>query len=138
MERAGLHFPPARLARLKGARQVAVAGPYAFFSGQTALREDGSVVGIDDVAAQVEQVYANLEQATNAIGRGLGDIVKTTTFLTDASQHLPVQQFQQKLFGDAGPTNSTVIVTGLARPELLIEIEAIVFMDTQPPDAPRT
>jgi len=70
----------------------APVGPYSqaiehdgwiFVSGQIPLDpESGELVG-DDAATQTRQVLANLQAVLEAAGVGLGDVVRTTIYLTD-------------------------------------------------------
>ncbi|WP_075293014.1 RidA family protein [Pararhizobium arenae] len=118
---------PDGLYKLKGAHQVVRVGNTVYLSGLVACRADGSVAG-SDAATQVRQTYENMKVALASVGADLSSVVKTITYLTHASQYKDVQSHQVELFGQNGPANSTVIVSGLAWPELLIEIEAIAYL----------
>ena len=56
-----------------------------FIAGQVALDGQGKLVGENDVAAQVEQVFQNLRTVVEACGGSLDDVVKITIFVTDPS-----------------------------------------------------
>lgn len=118
---------PEGLYRLKGAHQVVKVDNVVYLSGLVACKADGTVAG-SDAASQVRQTYENMKVALASVGADLGNVVKTITYLTHAAQYQDVQKHQVELFGDRGPANSTVIVSGLAWPELLIEIEAIAHL----------
>lgn len=98
-----------------GARRVLV-------SGQVGARPDGSVP--EDPAAQVEQLFHNLESVLGAHGLGLKDVVKQVVFLTDRSIIAPYRQVRARLMGDHAPVSTLVIVAGLVDPRFVIEIEA--------------
>ncbi len=55
-------------------------GNLLFISGQTAIDENGQLVGIGNFDAQAEQVFANLEQVLRAGGSSLENVFKVTIF----------------------------------------------------------
>src|SRR6201998_1118169 len=57
-----------------------------FISGQTALDQDGNLVGKNDFAAQAAQVFRNLAAALQARGYDAASLVKLVVFLTDMGQ----------------------------------------------------
>jgi 2-iminobutanoate/2-iminopropanoate deaminase len=120
---------PPGLTRPTGYTHVVVSadGRTAYVAGQVAFDSTGKVVGVGDFQAQAEQVFANLRRALVSVGASFGDVVKTTTFLTDL-KNLPALRDIRARYFDAThpPANTLVPVTALARPELLLEIEAVV------------
>jgi enamine deaminase RidA (YjgF/YER057c/UK114 family) len=101
-----------------------------FVSGQVAMDGDGRVVGAGDLKAQAAQVYRNLAAVLAEAGCTLRDVVKFTTFLTRSEDWAPFAEWRKaeypKLFPDGiYPANTGVVVKELARPELLLEIEAV-------------
>jgi enamine deaminase RidA (YjgF/YER057c/UK114 family) len=58
----------------------------------------GNLVGGSDFKAQAEQVFANLGRALASVGASLADVVKSTTFITDA-KHVPALRGPQPPFG---------------------------------------
>lgn len=97
-------------------------------AGQVALDKDGNVVGVGDFRAQAEQVFANLKAVIEAAGGTLNDILKTTTFVTDISNRPLLAEVRQKYFPTDPPASTLVMVSSLARPEFLIEVEAIAVL----------
>jgi enamine deaminase RidA (YjgF/YER057c/UK114 family) len=117
----GVHEPT-------GYRHLARVGDTLYVAGQIAKALDGSVVGVGDAHAQTRQVFANLAAVLASQGAGLGDVVKSTVFLTDA-RHIPAfREVRGSILGEDLPSSTLVIVDGLALPELLIEIEAIAVV----------
>lgn len=104
--------------------QGVVAGGLVFFSGQIALHPDtGEMVGAD-VAAQTEQVLANIAALLDAAGLSFGDVVKSTIFLVNLADFGVVNEIYGRRFTAAPPARSTVEVKGLPR-GALVEIEVI-------------
>jgi enamine deaminase RidA (YjgF/YER057c/UK114 family) len=101
------------------------AGDTVYVSGQVALAPDGSLVGPDDAAAQAEQVYRNLEAVLAAVGASFRDVVvvKVTTFLTRPEDIPALRDARERHLSEAPPASSMVVVSRLARPDLLVEIE---------------
>lgn len=101
-------------------------------SGQVGIDADGHVVGADDFAAHVDQTYRNLDLALKAAGLSRTDVVKVTTFVVgyDHDTKWPViKSSHQEFFADAIPAWTVVGVEALARPDLLVEIEATAAKD---------
>ena len=97
-----------------------------FISGQTALDQDGNLVGKNDFAAQAAQVFRNLAVALQARGCDAASPVKLTVFLTDMG-HLGVYRDARNRFfaPPAAPAVTLVEVSKLYGPDFMIEIEAI-------------
>jgi enamine deaminase RidA (YjgF/YER057c/UK114 family) len=78
----------------------------------------------EDVAQQTRNIYATLVEAMRQAGGELGDIVRLRTFVTDAAYCEPVLKVQGEVFGAIRPAATIVVVSGLLRPEMKVEIEA--------------
>src|SRR3954462_6268413 len=78
---------PPGLTKPAGYTHVVVApdGRTVYLAGQVAFDSTGQVVGKGDFKAQAEQVYQNLRRALASVGGSLGDVVKTTTYITDVN-----------------------------------------------------
>lgn len=100
-------------------------GDLLFLSGQAAIAEDGSIVGIGDFDAQLEQVFANISRVLEAAGSSMENIAKVTIYLTDMAEFPKILAARQKHFAAPYPADTTVAVSALALPELLIEIDVI-------------
>ncbi len=108
-----------------------------FVAGQVAIDADGRVVGAGDLTAQARQVYRNLAAILAEAGCALRDVVKFTTFLVRNEDWAPFAEWRKAeypaLFPDGVyPANTGVVVRELARPELLLEVEAIAVRPDRP------
>ena len=114
------------LARVKGSELL-------FIAGRVSVGEGGAIVGEGDVAAQTRQVYANLAKVLESAGAGFSNVVEFTTYLVGREAFEPYAQTRTELFpelfpdGDY-PPNTLLIISGLARPELLVEIKAVAVL----------
>ena len=120
---------PPGLTKPSGYTHVVVSadGRTAYVAGQVAFDSTGNVVGAGDFQVQAEQVFANLRRALASVGASFGDVVKTTTFITDLKNIPALRDTRARYFDSIHPpANSLIPVAALARPELLLEIEAVV------------
>jgi enamine deaminase RidA (YjgF/YER057c/UK114 family) len=125
------YINPPGLAKPTGYTHVVVAADRrtVYIAGQVALDSGGNLVGGSDFKAQAEQVFANLRRALASVGASLADVVKSTTFITDAKQVPALREVRTRHLDPKHPPASTLlVVSALARPELLIEIEAIAVL----------
>lgn len=109
---------------------VSIPGKTITVSGQVAYDDQGQVVGVDDLGAQVEQVYHNIGVALAAGGATFADVVKTTLFVRDMTpEKIKIIREVRARFLSAEPPASTMVgVQALARPELLLEVEAVAIV----------
>ena len=123
-------FNPEGLVR-PGAYTPAISvsgGTTIYISGQIAQDAQGNVVGKGDLLAQTEQVYRNLGIALAACGASFGDVVKLNVYVVNYKpEHRAIlQSVREQHVSKANPPASTLIgVQALARPEFLVEIEAV-------------
>jgi 2-iminobutanoate/2-iminopropanoate deaminase len=105
--------------------RVEGAGAIVFVSGQVAYTSDGKLVGDADFEAQTRQVFENLRTVVEQAGTTLGSIVKLTVFLTDMGNLREYGRIKAEFFTGEQPASTAVGVTALARPELMLEVEAL-------------
>lgn len=107
----------------------ASGGRTLYISGQVAMDSTGRLVGAGDFRAQVEQVFANLQRALAAAGATFDQVVKINTYVTDASQIAVLREVRSRFMrAEALPASTFVQVVALARPEWLVEIEAVAVV----------
>lgn len=104
--------------------QVVVAGNMVFVRGQVGQDLDTSLsVGIGDVTAQAEQAMANIKVLIDEAGSCLEDICKIVIYLVDARYREPVYRVVGKWLKGVYPVSTGLVVSALARPEWLVEID---------------
>lgn len=100
-----------------------------YIAGQVSLTPEGELVGKGDPEAQVRQVWHNLEAAVRSAGGSLQDIVMTTTFATSLDCFAAVRDVRNELYGRVNlPTSTAVVVSALANPDFLVQIDAIAVV----------
>jgi enamine deaminase RidA (YjgF/YER057c/UK114 family) len=105
--------------------QAVVAGDLIFLRGQIGQDLDTSEsVGIGDVTAQAEQAMANIAMLLEEAGSCLADICKVVVYLVDPRYREPVYQVMGRWLEGVHPVSTGIVVSALARPEWLVEIDA--------------
>ena len=111
-----------------GYSHVVVNRGTAYISGVAATDADGTIVGVNEPVVQVEQTLRNLRTALSAVRAGPEHILRWTVYLT-GYEHIPAwQQVRGDFVGDHRPAGTLLIVSGLAHPDLIIEVDAIAVV----------
>ena len=104
-----------------------------FLAGQVSVAKEGSLVGENDIAAQVTQIYKNIGDALDSVNAKFENIVQFTTYIVGADN---VPAFLEKRnsivtniypAGDF-PPSTLLVVAGLADPGYLAEVTAIAAL----------
>jgi 2-iminobutanoate/2-iminopropanoate deaminase len=107
--------------------QAIRAGGFVFVSGQLALLPGQKELMGGEIAAQTEQVFANLRAILEEAGSSLDQLVKTTVFLQNLDDFAGMNEVYSKHVGSTPPARSTVEVAKLPS-GALVEIEAIALV----------
>jgi len=107
---------------------VVQPGRMVFIAGQTASDHDGTVVGVGDAKAQTRFILGKIQRAVEAAGGTINDVVALNIFTTDVGNHRDINETRREVLGSNFPTSTMVQVVALARPELLLEINAIAVI----------
>ncbi len=111
-----------------GYSQAVRVGDMLYVSGQVAVNERGEAVGgRDDIRAHAEQVFKNLRAVIETGGSRLDLVAKMTVYTTSLEYTPAIREARRQMFGPSRhwPASTLVVISGLARPEYLVEIEAI-------------
>lgn len=110
---------------------------------QAVVTEGGRVVWLAGVVAgedssgrslaanfdgQVREVFARLGRTLEEAGGRLSDMVTMTVFITDARLGDRFTQLRCEIFGDDFPASALITVAGLARPDLLVEVQGVAVI----------
>ena len=101
-----------------------------YIGGQDAVDAAGNIVGVGDLAAQTEQVLRNLQTALAAADARPEHVVKWNVFLVEGQDFATGYAAFQRVWGDQPhpPVITAAVVKGLARPEFLVEMDAIAVV----------
>ena len=108
--------------------QVVRAGNMVFLRGQVGTDLEGNLIGLGDPEAQAEQAMRNVKQLLEEAGSCLDHTCKITIYLTDRGYREPVYRVVGKWLKGVFPVSTGVVVSGLAKPEWLMEIDVIAVM----------
>ena len=113
------------------ATAIEARGRLVFISGMTARREDGTIAGIGDIAAQTRQVCDNLRAAAEAAGGTLDDICRIDVYIRNMEHFDVIHSVRREYFKPPLPASTMIEVVKMTSPDYLIEINAIAVI----PDA---
>jgi len=128
-------FSPATLPPPVGYSHIAKVnrGTLIYLAGQVSSDASGKLVGEGNFEAQAEQVFRNLKIAVEAAGGTMTDIVKLNVYLVaevDQAEVPTLRAIRDRYVNVEKPPASTlVVVSRLARPGWLVEIEAVAAID---------
>ena len=111
-----------------GFTAVVKAGGAVYIAGMVSQDEQGNVVGAGDAEAQTRQIWRNIGVAVAAAGGNLADIVKTTTYVTGIEHAPAVRKVRGELFAANPPTSTLLVVSELANPAYVVEIESVAVI----------
>jgi 2-iminobutanoate/2-iminopropanoate deaminase len=101
------------------------AGDFLYVSGQLGVRDEKGNE-INDIEGQTKQCLHNIKHILATAGLTLDDVVKVTVFLCYMDDFDTMNQLFKAYFPQNPPARSTAI-TGLPKPEMLVEIECIAY-----------
>jgi 2-iminobutanoate/2-iminopropanoate deaminase len=107
---------------VEGARSI------VFVSGQAPISAEGRLVGEGDFETQVRQVFENLRAVLEEAGAGFDAVVKLTVYLTDMSLVRDYTRIKGEFFTGDQPASTALGVTELARPGMMVEVEAVAAL----------
>ncbi len=117
---------------------VKARGTLVFLRGQVGQDLSSSAsVAIGDAAGQAEQAMANVALLLAEAGARLEDVCKLTIYLTDPRWREPVYRTVGRWLQGVFPASTGLVVTALARPEWLVEIDVIAVIPDQRQVEPR-
>ncbi len=108
---------------------ITQGGTIVWLAGQTVV-EDGqgkSLAGNFD--GQAREVFRRISETLEEAGGTLADIVTMTVSITDGRYGDQFTKIRKEVFGDNFPASALITVTGLAKPEMLVEVQAIAVVD---------
>ena len=112
------------------------AGPYSpgmqldrllFISGQGAT-DPATGTQAEGIEAQTEQVLRNLERILVAGGSSLQHVLRCGVFLVDMKEFPRMNAVYERVFAGHRPARTTVQVSALPAPGLLVEIDCIAYV----------
>jgi 2-iminobutanoate/2-iminopropanoate deaminase len=117
-------------AQARGYSQAVVTegGRVVWLAGVVAGEDSSGRSLAADFDGQVREVFARLGRTLEEAGGRLSDMVTMTVFITDARLGDRFTQLRCEIFGDDFPASALITVAGLARPEMLVEVQGIAVI----------
>ena len=97
-------------------------GKIVHLKGQVSLDKEGQVVGAGNMETQVEKVLENIEAVLGEFGGRMEDIYSLTHHVTDIEGFMKTGHIRTNYFSPPYPVTTTVEVSRLYHPDLLVEI----------------
>jgi enamine deaminase RidA (YjgF/YER057c/UK114 family) len=105
-----------------GYSRAVIDGDFAFVSGTTGY-DYASMKMPADITGQTRNCFKTIEQALTDGGFAMADIVRATYYITNANDADAVFAVCGETLGDIRPAATLLVVAGLYKPEMKIEIE---------------
>ena len=118
-------FNPDNVWKPFGAFSQAVAqgsGRIIHLKGQVPLDVEGNIVGEGSIEIQVEKVLENIESILSCFGGRIEDIFSLTHYVTNIDEFMTTGHIRTKYFKLPYPVTTTVEVSRLYHPDLMVEI----------------
>ena len=110
-----------------------VAGNTIYLAGAVSGRDaSGNVIGRGDIEAQAVAVYESLKATLASAGATFGDLTKITVFATKLEYRAKIGEVRARYIPQPPPASTFVVVTSLADPDFLVEIEGVAVTSQQP------
>ena len=110
-------------------KAIRASGDFVFMQGQVGVDDGGRLVGKGDPGLQADQACRNIERWMKEAGGELSDVCKLTVYVTDISYRPAVYESINRWFDGVMHCSTGVVVSGLADPDFLVEIDAIAVID---------
>ena len=98
------------------------SGKVIHLKGLVSLDIVGNIVGVDDTEAQVEKALENIESILSEFGGHMEDIYSLTHHVTNIEKFMKTGHIRMRYFKPPYPVTTTVEVSRLYHPDLLVEI----------------
>jgi 2-iminobutanoate/2-iminopropanoate deaminase len=102
-------------------------GSLLVVGGQNGIDQEGNVVG-DDVGAQSAQALRNVIAVLEEAGASQADVAQLTVYLVAPADATTAFASAQEVWGDHPTAISVIQVSGLARPDCLVEVSALALV----------
>jgi len=112
------------LERTAGYSRAMRVGNMVFVSGTAAVDQGGNTIAPDDAETQTREILKKIERALHEAGSRLEDVVMTRMYVTDIAHAGAAGRVHGEFFGEIRPASLLVEISALARPGLVVEIEA--------------
>lgn len=94
-----------------------------YVAGQIGTNPDGTVS--PDVGQQTDRVFENIKTILAGANMGMADVVKMNVYLVRSADIPAFRDARNKHLGDARPASTLAVISALASPAFLVEVEVV-------------
>jgi 2-iminobutanoate/2-iminopropanoate deaminase len=116
-------LPPPGSGTYHHVARVQAGSEMFFFAGQVGNRLDGTLA--ETIEEQTACVFTNIRVILEDMGLTPASLIKLTIYLTDREHRLVMHEARGRILSGAKPPSTVLVVKGLGRPQVLIEVDAI-------------
>ncbi len=120
-------FSPSQWENKMGYARGVRVGNLVMVAGTVAADGDGIAQG-EGAYEQTVFIIRKIERALNELGATLADVICTTTHLVKFDDFDEYARAHKEFFDAVRPVNTTVAVSSLVLPELLVEVGAMAVL----------
>jgi 2-iminobutanoate/2-iminopropanoate deaminase len=107
---------------------ITEGGLIVWLAGQVAIEDASGKSLAGDFDGQVREVFRRLGETLEEAGGKLADMVTMTVFITDARFGDRFTELRTEIFRDNFPASALITIRGLARPEMLVEVQGMAVV----------
>jgi enamine deaminase RidA (YjgF/YER057c/UK114 family) len=107
---------------------ISEGGRIVWLAGQVGAADAAGNSLAGDFDGQVREIFSRLGRTLEEAGGALRDMVTMTVFITDARHGDRFTELRKEIFGDNFPASALITVAGLARPEILVEVQGVAVI----------
>ena len=100
-------------------------GRIVHLKGQVLLDRKGRIVGKGNMERQLRQTLDNIKSVLAHVGGTMADIISLTHYVTDIKRFMDAGAVRREYFVEPFPVTTTVEISSLYDPDLMVEIAAI-------------
>ena len=114
-----------------GYAQAVKVGDTIYLSGQVSHDDEGKIVGLKDMEAQMRQAYANIKKVLAEYGATMDNVVDEILFVTDMDiAFAAAVKCRREVFSGTPIVASTIVqIQRLAFPDLMVEIRCVAKLE---------
>ena len=103
-------------------------GDVLHVSGMVSRGNDGFTIQGSGEYEQAKIIFTKIRHLIEAAGGTMSDVAKVTIYVTDIQHNTEVWRARREFFTGDFPASTLVEVSALAKPEVLVEIEAVAYI----------
>ena len=114
-----------------GYAQAVKVGDTIYLSGQVSHDDEGNIMGLRDMEAQMRQAYANIKKVLAEYDATMDNVIDEILFVTDMDTAFAAAvKCRREVFSGTPIVASTIVqIQRLAFPDLMIEIRCVVKLE---------